>query len=215
MHIAFISELKDALVLFAFIGGIYGAYKVLKNPLMSWIKSKLGISDLYEGQAELKTDMKRGLEKLDAVMTQLTINGGSVTVKDDLSIIKKDIKALGSEMRAFTEFSESPIFINNRDGTCTYVNEAICKLFGAKREEMLGFGWVNFLPDDERYVKSENWLRSIQKDSVINDTYHIINGVTGEKIFCEYTATITRDLKGDPITIVGTVRKKDEKKKEV
>ena len=207
MQIPFIPELKDIIVIFTIIGMLYGAYRILKPKAVNWIQSKLGISDLYKGQTEIQSDLKRGLEKMDSMLVQLTINGGSVTIKDDLTSIKKSLGAIKSELRASLDASPIPTFINEASGSCVYVNEALCNLFGATREEMLGYGWINFLPDEEKKIKAENWQRGIKTDTSIRDRYHVIKGDTNEVMLCEYTATITRDSKGEPISILGTVKK--------
>jgi PAS domain S-box-containing protein len=210
--------LEYILVLFAVIGGLYGAYKIIKPTAMSWIQNKFGVTELYKGQAEIRADVKKAvskqeavnirmLEKLDSVLVQLTINGGSVTVKDDLSSIKKNLNKIHAEIISYISLSPNPTFLNNEDGSCIAVNEALCNLFGATRDEMLGYGWINFLDDSEKNQKADNWKRGIQKDFSITDRYYITNGKTGERIYCEYVATITRDNEGKIMSIMGIVNR--------
>ena len=185
---------------FGLIGSMYGVIKILKPVMKNWYINNIlkpVISDCISPLSK----------KVDQILTQLTVNGGSVTVKDDLTNMKNSINILRSENRAQLYLSDSPTFINDETGKCVFVNDALCDLFGATKDEMLGFGWSNFLLDEEKKIKTENFARALKTDMNIKDSYHVKNGITGEIILCEYIATVTRDKVGRPISVIGSVKK--------
>lgn len=225
------SYLDNILVVFALIGAIYGAYKVLKKPLMNFIKRLTGISELethhaiisktladvtdklaaipklQDNQNEMAKTLSFLSEKVTQIHNQLTINGGAVTIKDDLGAIKDSLNVIRAEQMATIELSSIPTFINNGKGECIFVNDALCKLFGAKqKEEMLNYSWTNFLDDDEKQKKAEYYSHSIKINDVVRDHYHINNPITKTRCHAEYSATVTRDRNGAVKSVMGTFR---------
>ena len=61
------SYLDNILVVFALIGAIYGAYKVLKKPLMNFIKRLTGISELETHHAIISKTLADVTDKLAAI----------------------------------------------------------------------------------------------------------------------------------------------------
>ena len=196
----------DILKVCAVIAALYGGWKVLHKPTMNLFKKAIGVGVLENNQIEMSNTLKYLAEKAEQIHSQLTLNGGTVTIKDDLGMIKDSISIMRSELMSSVALSNTPTFINDATGSCIFVNDALCNIYGSKKEEMLGFGWTNFLDDNEKELKAENWKRGIQHDSIFRDTYHVNNPITKQRFVCEYSANITRDKKGNPISIMGTVK---------
>lgn len=185
---------------FGIIGSLYGLFKIIKPIMKNWYINNVLKPVISECILPISN-------KVDLILNQLTVNGGNLTVKDDLTNMRTSINILRSENRAQIALSNTPTFINDETGNCIFVNEALCELFGATKDEMTGFGWVNFVLDSEKKQKIENFERSFKTDTYIKDSYHIINGITKEQICCEYLATVTRDKYGKPVSVIGTVKK--------
>lgn len=200
VHIPSKDTLYYIFLCFGLIGALYGAFKIIKPIMKNWY-----INNVLK---PVINDCVKPIEnKLDQIYNQLTVNGGNLTVKDDLTNMRTSINILRAENRAQIALSDTPTFINDETGACVFVNDSICDMFGATKDEMLGYGWVNFLLDSEKKQKAENFERGLRSDTYIKDSYHVINGVTGEQIQCEYLATVTRDKYGKPVSVIGTVKR--------
>jgi len=206
MYNIFRFYIGDVLGVCALIAALYGGFKVLYKPIMNLLKRAIGVDILESNQIEMTKTLNYLAQKAEQIHGQLTINGGTVTIKDDLGMIKDSINIMRSELMSSVALSNTPTFINDPSGACIFVNDALCNIYGSKKEQMLGFGWTNFLDDNEKEVKAENWKKGVQYDSIFRDTYHINNPITGKRFMCEYSANITRDKKGNPISIMGTVK---------
>ena len=203
----FFHEYSDTILkVCALIAALYGGWKVLYKPIMNLLKKAIGVDVLEANQIEMTKTLHYLAEKAEQIHGQLTVNGGTVTIKDDLGMIKDSINIMRSELMSSVALSNTPTFINDPTGSCVFVNDALCSIYGANKEQMLGFGWTNFLDDNEKEVKADNWKKGVQYDSIFRDSYHVNNPITKQRFLCEYSANITRDKKGNPISIMGTVK---------
>ncbi len=65
------------------------------------------------------------------------------------------------------------------DGTVTYVNEANCRYFGKKQEELIGHSFMPFIPiEDQDFVKKQ--INSLNKDKPVITIEHRVIAPTGE-----------------------------------
>lgn len=135
-------------------------------------------------------------------------NNGGKSIKDLVEKTNVNLQKLLATQEAMLSISEQAIFKCNEDGDCTFANESLCELYGAAMEDMLGFGWVNFIKESERDAAEKNWKRSIQHDRQITYSYTVVNGDTGKEIPCYYRAAIKRDAENKIISILGVVFKK-------
>ena len=155
-------------------------------------------------------------QKITYIADQLNFNGGKSVkdvvfkTSDDVEQIKGDIKSIGDRQTAMIELNDTAMFENDSEGKCVTANDAICTLFGATKNQMLGFGWLNYIEDSEE--QREIWERAIETDNEISHEYVIINGVTQERIKAKYIAHIKRDDEGNILNITGKVFKLNNKK---
>ncbi len=193
---------KETVALFVtYIGGMWGAFKILYKYVYKPIK-------LF-------------LQRLVRVMSELENNGGGSMkdilwqTKDNVGKIQKDITSIKAAQAANFQLSPDCIFECSIDGKCIMVNESLCRLYGADRQLFLGYGWTNFVVDendeDDEAVRREAkvfWVSSVMTDNVINSEYTIRNGYTYEKVRCAYTAYVKRNQEtGEIISIFGIVNK--------
>ncbi len=178
---------------------------------MNWFQKQSGISALITTQKVIIDSLdvlKQGNDArtltINEIRNQLTTNGGK-TIKDDMVWIKNELTGQNARMLDFIALSVIPTFVSDSKGACIAVNQALMELFGASREQMLGFGWINFLIDTEKNQKRVNWENAVKYDDFIKDRYHIINGKTQKIIYCEYAANFTRGKMNEVISIMGTV----------
>jgi len=186
---------KETLALiFTYIGGAWAGFRFIHR---KWYKP-----------------IKAFFDRLKRVMAELEDNGGGST-KDRvrnfsnlLLKISKDVSLIKAAQDANFQLNPDCIFQCAPDSRCIMVNESICRLFGAERDEMLGFGWTSFIHEDEREDAKKYWKDSVLTDNVINSEYTIVNGYTQEEIPCVYTAYVKRNSDGEIISIFGIVNRK-------
>jgi PAS domain S-box-containing protein len=143
-------------------------------------------------------------KKFDNLNYQLNNNGGKSLV-DLAQKMDRNIDKLTAVSEGLLMLNDQCIFRCNDDGRCIFANQALCDLYGASREDMMGFGWLNFIKQSEREDAKHNWENAIENDNQVNYKYTVISGDTGEEIKCKYTAVIKRNDKFEIISILGIV----------
>lgn len=143
----------------------------------------------------------------DKGMQELLNNGGS-SMKDMLSVVAKDVKVIKVIQEADMQLNPDARFQCSPDGSCILVNDSLCRMFGASRDELLGMGWLNFVVADQRDDVIETWREALISNLEMSYDYNILHGNTGEKIWVHYKAYIKRNSAGDIISIFGIVNKK-------
>ena len=145
------------------------------------------------------------LRKINNIESELTYNGGKTT-KDFLKANSKILDKLNEKLLLLInrqdfhfELAEAALFECNPCGECERANVALCKLFGATKEQMMGFGWSNFIEQSEPSKKK--FIDALESDNEITDFYTIKNG--NKK--AGYTAMIKRDSEGKIKNIMGKV----------
>lgn len=118
-------------------------------------------------------------------------------------ILKDHIAKSLSEMR----LSDTPMFVCSPDGFFIEANPALCRLFGATREEMLGTGWCNFVSADDKETTWQQWKMAIDSGSDITASYMMNPGQGGRTIRVQYRAVIHRNKEGEVLHILGKVRR--------
>lgn len=132
------------------------------------------------------------------------INNIDNTVSHIDSKLKEFIAKDQSELR----LSEKATFICSESGLCIDANPALCDLFGATRDQMLGYGWTDYIVKEDRDRAIKHWESAIEKNINIRDDYRIDRGLSGDIIEIYYNAVISRDDSGKIYHILGQVFKK-------
>lgn len=158
-----------------------------------------------KNKAARAADQQKNDEKLNIIIKQLFPNGG-MSAMDQIMEIKKLMMRSVAAQESFFMLSEAPLFTNSETGSCNDVNEAACELYGASKNELLGFGWTNFILPNEREIVKREWTEAIQTDNEITKIYTIQNPVEDCQIKCKYTAVIVRDTHGKIIRIMGRIK---------
>jgi len=72
------------------------------------------------------------------------------------------------------------------DGTLTFVNEACCRYFGKKREELVGHAFLPFIPDDDA-AKVKQHIASINKENPVGTIQLCVLAPNGEVRWQQWT----------------------------
>jgi PAS domain S-box-containing protein len=68
------------------------------------------------------------------------------------------------------------VYVCDTEGSCTDANHKLCKLFGRSKTDMLGYGWLGSIEEDDRERVRRNWLRSVTMGQPYFERYRI-NGI--------------------------------------
>ncbi len=92
----------------------------------------------------------------------------------DVSPYRQTIQALeASEQRYFSLVEDAPALISrfNRDGILIYANEAYCKAFEVKREELIGKCIYDWYPEEEK-ARAKQVVQSLTAENAISVVEH-------------------------------------------
>jgi two-component system cell cycle sensor histidine kinase/response regulator CckA len=140
---------------------------------------------------------------------------GILGIGEDITERKKMDEVLRKseeKYRTILESIEEGYFEVDLAGNFTFLNDALCKIFGYARDELLGM-------NNRQYTTPETARKMYQVFNQINRTgklaqvmdYEIITKDRSKKIL-EMSAYLIRDLEGEPIGFRGVVRDVTERK---
>ncbi len=115
--------------------------------------------------------------------------------------------------RSIIETMEEGYFELDISGSFTFVNEAICKLTGYSREELLGMNYKDYTTPKtaERMYGIYTNIYETGKSAEITDHEIIIKD--GSKRFLEMSSALIRDAAGEPMGFQGVTRDVTERKR--
>lgn len=144
-------------------------------------------------------------DAIKKINEELKINGK----RANTYIKELDIAILCNTARihALLDTFKIGLFECDKDGDCTWVNKALCEIFGMTSEEILGHGWVAAIIEDQRSKVFAEWMNSVKNDFPFTWQYNIINKESGENIRIAVTSITVRDDHGEPILFFGSVVK--------
>lgn len=119
------------------------------------------------------------------------------------------------------EWLKIGVYICDKDGSCTWTNSWLNKMFGLDSQEMLGFGWLSAIDPKDRKRVNEEWIYSINNKIPYNASYFIINKRDDVSIFVNTKAFAVIDSDDEVICYIGYLEeqtrkalpKRNEKKK--
>ena len=77
-------------------------------------------------------------------------------------VVEKELRSSERRFRQIVSMSPVGIYLTDKKGLCTYVNEQWCEMAGLSPEEAAGKGWVQGLHhEDRQYVKSA-WKKMVE-----------------------------------------------------
>lgn len=108
-------------------------------------------------------------------------------------------------LRIITKNDSIGHFECDKDGECTWVNQAVADLFGVERSDMFGHGWAEAVLEEDRNNVVKNWQESIKYDIPYTYKYRILNKKTNKIINVQASSITIRDIDGSPIMFCGTI----------
>jgi PAS domain S-box-containing protein len=125
-------------------------------------------------QKEAEEELQRTHEDLHAAYEQLTATEEELRQNyDELSKNQQELYRSEERFRNIIEDQTEFICRFTPDGTLTFVNEAYCRYFGKRREDLVGHTFSPKIPDDEAEKVKAHFL-SISPGNPVNTIVHRI-----------------------------------------
>lgn len=154
------------------------------------------------------TNLLAKVEEYLPLLMELKPNGGG-SVKDLIQRTNQEVISIKNKQEAVIALNPDCLFQCDKNGHCNEVNESLCKLFGASKEEMLGYGWLDFIVPIQRESVKSNWENALKSNLSVSGEYDVINGFTEEVSRLEYVAHIKRSANNEILNIFGRVNIKN------
>jgi PAS domain S-box-containing protein len=148
---------------------------------------RLGIEHGESWDIQLRLICRDGTEKVIHVIGDPVLDDQGKTIEmvgtvQDITDRKHDEEAIRLSEERFRTLSESSpmgIFLTDENGCVQYLNDRWCFFSGMRREDALGFGWVDALhPDDKPRVLAD-WNDCLEKKKGYSGEFRFIQS-TGE-----------------------------------
>lgn len=144
-------------------GGITGFAAVLglwRKFVRPWLcRVWTNLTGLMKNQAEHHSIMV-ALNQLRSDMTPVD----KQSLRDFLQAMRHEQRLTRSSQYTLMQTMEEGVFVMSKEGSCMWVNRAYCRLTGALPHQVMGFGWLNFLPQQDRDEIKRTWLESVDNE---------------------------------------------------
>lgn len=98
------------------------------------------------------------------------------------------------------------------DCTLTFVNDAYCRCFGKKHEELVGESFLQFLSEENRDFVMDG-LKGFDQDNQLREWQHQVDLPSGETVWMRWTNRAIFDNQGSIVEFQGAGRDVSEQKK--
>lgn len=128
-------------------------------------------------------------------MAELPIVREEVTQsRKDLHMLRKEVGLLGMQMRARGDINiEAGEFECDSLGACTYVNRTYARWLGIGKQELLGWGWINYVHPDDRIRVRKEWDLCREEHRIYSMRYRMID-FGGEDFMVDTLVTPIPDI---------------------
>lgn len=143
---------------------------------------------LKKARLEKEKQQKEMSDRINVIFKELTPNhGSSLTdkvnkIKDELQENTKFTKENGEALKILQarqqwvlDMQNTPIFESDKNGLCTWVNDAYANLVCNDKEQLFGNGWKNFIHQDDREQIIEEWERAVKEQRNSQSSYRMVS----------------------------------------
>jgi PAS domain S-box-containing protein len=168
---------------------------------------------------EVKFCKKNGTE-MDCLLTSTVRRSPNGTVLGYQGIIRdvterkraeRALQESEARYRAIVEDQTELICRFLPDGTLTFVNDAYCKYFGKKREDLIGHTFMPLIPEED-HEKLKDHFASLSPKSPVATHEHRVIGSHGEIRWQQWTNRMVLDEEGQLIELQSVGRDITERK---
>lgn len=129
-----------------------------------------------------------GMAELPVVREEVTQS------RHDMHMLRKEIALISLQMRARGDINiEASEFESDSTGAYTYVNRTFARWLGVGKQDLLGWGWVNYIHPDDRVKVRQEWDLCRYEHRVFSMRYRMIED-DGDDFLVETIATPIPDI---------------------
>jgi PAS domain S-box-containing protein len=199
--------------------------KLLGYPIESWFEENFWLDHIHPDDRESAVDLRLksyclGLKDYECEYRMIALNGSIIWIRDIVNIewqageprtlrgfminisfhkhVEKTIKDSEERYRAIVNDQTELICRFLPDGTLTFVNDAYCRYFSKKRDELVGSTFWTLIPE-EYHEKCKNYLASLNKENPISSIEHAVLMPDGSTRWQEWTDRAIYDDEGNLI----------------
>ena len=113
---------------------------------------------------------------------EFELNENTKATKETTSLVKEHtemLKVLQSRQQWILDMQDTPIFENDSNGMCTWVNDAYANLVCRDKQELMGNGWRNFIHQDDRERVIDEWERAVREQRSSQSSFRMISRHNG------------------------------------
>lgn len=103
------------------------------------------------------------IETIESTCAQLQPNHGT-SLRDVIHRIEARLLLIEGRDNALLSDHALGIFHCDRDGRNLYVNRTYCKMLGASRGDISGYGWRNFISEEDRDEYDKRWKEAFKQE---------------------------------------------------
>lgn len=155
----------------------------IKRKIVAWFLKIQNVIETFKNHTKSIADVA---DKIDIVLAEVTHNGGS-SLKDVVRRIEHRLYDLEFTSLTILDHEQVAVFKTNPLGQCVWVNRACARLFDQSREEILNYGWISSIVNEQRAGVTEEWARAVKDQREVILEYSIRH-LTGEIIPVEVKA---------------------------
>jgi PAS domain-containing protein len=196
----------EILVGVATLGGVlWGGWKLIIKPIKEILNNQ---KVQKEEHVELRNTLNdKVLPVINSLEKEFSKNGGK-SIKDQINKINDAVSLaeLRSKMIA-SNLMTTGAYECNSQGECTWVNRAMCEMFGLTFDQCLGNGWLSGLIGIDRADIWKNWIESINLDIPYEAEYIVHNHTTNKKLRVRSSAVSHKSVDGKILGFYGTIIK--------
>lgn len=188
--------------LLTFLTIVFTFYKQVGIPMYN--STIAPIVSFFSGIAEAPKRIDGLGSKLDLILNELKPNGGS-SLKDQLNRLEAHVSISEAQRRLIMDSSPHGIWVSDKEGNCTWVNETLKAKLNAVDFDMLGDNWINTIHPADRKKVLEEWEAAVEGNRTFNLFYRMINLSTEAPFNVHAIATPAKNFDGSLVGFNGIV----------
>lgn len=166
------------------------------------------IPELLRAKVSIFSELHRKAKQLEALNRELEQRVAERTEELErrattLQQLNSELARKNQELDAIVRTAPDIIFSRQTDGSRDYISDRFYEYTGAELESAKGFGWLDFVQEDDREKTMALWTHSVKSGENYEAEYRI-RGRDGQYRWFRARAVPIRDLEGQIVKWYGT-----------
>lgn len=162
---------------------------------------KKAIAPLLNKATDYFDKISSMIKDVEEIRREIKPNGGS-SIKDAVNRIEARLINMEHVQSALRQDGPMGIFQCKTDGRNIDVNRTYCRLLKCTKEELLDFGWKNFISEESRESYEIDWKDAFEDGREISATLNFVSR-DGEIINTDVRCYPITDISGEVVQYLG------------